>query len=106
MINIRMNNVDHSSKKLSPKITVIGVGGAGNNAVNNMISSNLNGVDFVACNTDAQALLGSLADHLDVRLRLEKGASHSNAFCQHLLGRCHDFCPKSGLQDAKAGNAD
>ena len=63
MINIRMNNVDHSSKKLSPKITVIGVGGAGNNAVNNMISSNLNGVDFVACNTDAQALLGSLADH-------------------------------------------
>jgi cell division protein FtsZ len=63
MINIRMNNVDHNSKKLSPKITVIGVGGAGGNAVNNMISSNLNGVDFVVCNTDAQALLGSLAEH-------------------------------------------
>ena len=66
MINIRMNNVDthtHLSKKLSPKITVVGVGGAGGNAVNNMISSNLIGVDFVVCNTDAQALVGSLADH-------------------------------------------
>ncbi len=66
MINIRMNNVDthlHSTKKLSPKITVVGVGGAGGNAVNNMISSNLIGVDFVVCNTDAQALAGSLADH-------------------------------------------
>lgn len=64
MINIRMNNVDtQMNKKLSPKITVVGVGGAGGNAVNNMISSNLIGVDFVVCNTDAQALLGNLADH-------------------------------------------
>lgn len=64
MINIRMNNVDHSSKaKLSPKITVVGVGGAGGNAVNNMITTNLNGVDFVVCNTDAQALSGNLAEH-------------------------------------------
>lgn len=63
MINIRMNTVEHTSKRLSPKITVIGVGGAGGNAVNNMISTNLNGVDFVVCNTDSQALLGSLAEH-------------------------------------------
>ncbi len=63
MLNIRMNNVEHNSKKLSPKITVIGVGGAGGNAVNNMISSNLTGVDFVVCNTDSQALVGNLADH-------------------------------------------
>ena len=64
MINIRMNNVDTNlSKKLSPKITVVGVGGAGGNAVNNMISSNLSGVDFVVCNTDAQALASNLADH-------------------------------------------
>ena len=63
MINIRMNNVDQNTKKLSPKITVIGVGGAGGNAVNNMISSNLNGVEFVVCNTDSQALAGNLADH-------------------------------------------
>jgi cell division protein FtsZ len=58
-----MNNVTQDSKKLSPKISVIGVGGAGGNAVNNMISSNLHGVEFVVCNTDSQALLGSLAEH-------------------------------------------
>jgi cell division protein FtsZ len=42
--------------ELKPRITVVGVGGAGGNAVNNMISANLEGVEFVACNTDAQAL--------------------------------------------------
>lgn len=47
---------------LKPKITVIGVGGAGGNAVNNMIRSQLQGVEFVICNTDAQALSQSLAD--------------------------------------------
>ncbi|WP_041795660.1 cell division protein FtsZ [Pararhodospirillum photometricum] len=41
---------------LRPRITVVGVGGAGGNAVNNMIEANLNGVDFVVANTDAQAL--------------------------------------------------
>jgi cell division protein FtsZ len=43
------------------KIKVIGVGGAGGNAVNTMISYNLRGVDFIAANTDAQALGGSLS---------------------------------------------
>ncbi len=47
---------------LKPKITVVGVGGAGCNAVNNMISSSLQGVQFVVCNTDAQALSHSLTD--------------------------------------------
>ncbi len=47
---------------LKPRITVIGVGGAGGNAVNNMISSALEGVEFVVANTDAQALGQSLAD--------------------------------------------
>lgn len=42
--------------ELKPKITVIGVGGAGGNAVNNMIRLQLLGVDFVACNTDVQSL--------------------------------------------------
>ncbi|GBR46154.1 cell division protein FtsZ [Acetobacter pomorum] len=46
----------------SPKITVIGVGGGGTNAVDNMIASNLQGVDFVVANTDAQSLEKSLAD--------------------------------------------
>ncbi|NKD76724.1 cell division protein FtsZ [Haematospirillum sp. H1815] len=41
---------------LKPHITVVGVGGAGGNAVNNMIADNLQGVDFVVSNTDAQAL--------------------------------------------------
>ena len=50
-------------KKLSPKIAVIGVGGAGGNAVNNMISSNLEGCEFVVCNTDAQALDHSLCEN-------------------------------------------
>jgi cell division protein FtsZ len=43
-------------KELKPRITVYGVGGAGGNAVNNMIESGLDGVDFVVANTDAQAL--------------------------------------------------
>ncbi|MEE2687957.1 MAG: cell division protein FtsZ [Pseudomonadota bacterium] len=47
---------------LQPRITVVGVGGAGGNAVNNMIQANLEGVDFVVANTDAQALMQSQAD--------------------------------------------
>ena len=47
---------------LKPRITVVGVGGAGGNAVNNMIQANLEGVDFVVANTDAQALGQSQAD--------------------------------------------
>jgi cell division protein FtsZ len=43
-------------QELKPRITVFGVGGAGGNAVNNMIASGLDGVDFVCANTDAQAL--------------------------------------------------
>mmetsp|Transcript_54202 Transcript_54202/g.93370 ORF Transcript_54202/g.93370 Transcript_54202/m.93370 type:complete len:176 (-) Transcript_54202:5-532(-) len=43
-----------------PKICVIGVGGAGGNAVNNMISRGLQGVEFLVCNTDAQHLATSL----------------------------------------------
>ena len=42
--------------ELNPRITVFGVGGAGGNAVNNMISKKLDGVEFVVANTDAQAL--------------------------------------------------
>jgi len=42
--------------ELKPRIVVIGVGGAGGNAVNNMIASGLNGVEFIVANTDAQAL--------------------------------------------------
>ena len=44
------------------KIKVLGVGGGGGNAVNNMMASELNGVEFIGCNTDAQALENSQAD--------------------------------------------
>ncbi len=55
---------------LKPRITVVGVGGAGCNAINNMINAGLNGVDFVVANTDAQALAASSAEH-----RLQLGVS-------------------------------
>ena len=57
------------SVELKPRIVVFGVGGAGGNAVNNMIASGLNGVEFVVANTDAQALALSSADR-----RIQLGA--------------------------------
>ena len=51
-------------RELKPRITVFGVGGAGGNAVNNMITAGLEGVDFVVANTDAQALTMSKAERL------------------------------------------
>ncbi|HUA53605.1 MAG TPA: cell division protein FtsZ [Candidatus Sulfotelmatobacter sp.] len=56
--------------ELRPRITVVGVGGAGGNAVSNMIRSNLEGVDFVVTNTDAQALAQNLAER-----RIQLGTS-------------------------------
>ena len=43
-------------RELKPRIVVLGVGGAGGNAINNMIESGIQGVEFVAANTDAQDL--------------------------------------------------
>ena len=60
-INISIPNNGHTPE-LRPRITVFGVGGAGGNAVNNMIQSQLEGVDFVVANTDAQALAQSRSD--------------------------------------------
>ena len=51
-------------REMKPRITVFGVGGAGGNAVNNMISAGLQGVDFVVANTDAQALTISKAERI------------------------------------------
>ena len=56
-INLQMPDI----KELKPHITVFGVGGAGGNAVNNMISAGLQGCEFVVANTDAQALVSSKA---------------------------------------------
>src|SRR5690606_33998428 len=52
-----------SVEELRPRITVIGVGGAGGNAIANMIEAEIEGVDFIVANTDAQALNASIAEH-------------------------------------------
>ena len=54
-------SVPQTMQELRPRITVVGVGGAGGNAVNNMINADLDGVDFLVANTDGQALAHSLA---------------------------------------------
>lgn len=60
--------------ELSPRIMVIGVGGAGGNAVANMINSGLQGVDFVVANTDAQALAASPAEtRIQLGLKITQG---------------------------------
>ncbi|MEL6374051.1 MAG: cell division protein FtsZ [Pseudomonadota bacterium] len=59
---------------LKPRITVMGVGGAGGNAINNMITLGLDGVEFVAANTDAQALNASSAEQrLQLGINLTEG---------------------------------
>src|SRR6202171_4459955 len=61
-------------KELRPRITVLGVGGAGGNAVNNMIAAKLEGVEFVVANTDAQALAQSKAERrIQIGARLTEG---------------------------------
>jgi len=65
-INIKVPDLT----ELKPRITVFGVGGAGGNAVNNMISRGLRGVEFVVANTDAQALMSSSSER-----RIQMGAN-------------------------------
>lgn len=60
--------------ELKPRILVFGVGGAGGNAVNNMVASELEGVEFIVANTDAQALVHSKAKHcLQLGTKLTQG---------------------------------
>jgi len=65
-INLRVPDLT----ELKPRITVFGVGGAGGNAVNNMIECGLKGVEFVVANTDAQALASSSCER-----RIQMGAN-------------------------------
>eukprot|EP00903_Cladosiphon_okamuranus_P005602 g5574.t1 len=58
--------------EFAPRITVVGCGGAGGNAVSNMIARNLKGVEFMVCNTDAQHLSTTLTDN---RLQLGKSVT-------------------------------
>jgi cell division protein FtsZ len=72
-------------KEKSAKIKVIGVGGAGGNAINNMISSNLQGVKFIAANSDAQALEISKAP---IRIQLGEAITEGlGAGANPLVGR-------------------
>ena len=59
-LNLTIPRQQHTD--FSPRITVVGVGGAGCNAVNNMIAMGLDGVEFLVANTDAQALVNSRAE--------------------------------------------
>ncbi len=70
-LNLIMNA---QREELKPRITVFGVGGAGGNAVNNMIDKNLEGVEFVVANTDAQALQQSRATaRIQMGLKVTEG---------------------------------
>src|ERR1700712_5415907 len=56
--------IEMELNELRPRISVMGVGGAGGNAIANMIRNGVAGVVFIAANTDAQALRDSPADHI------------------------------------------
>jgi cell division protein FtsZ len=68
-LNLSIPDEEHD---LKPRITVVGVGGAGGNAVSNMVRSGLNGCEFIVCNTDAQAMRQSLAER---RIQLGVGVT-------------------------------
>lgn len=73
-IDLNSLNKDKESFVNKPKIVIFGIGGAGGNAVNNMISSDLKGVEFVAANTDAQSLEKSLAENkIQLGVNITKG---------------------------------
>ena len=69
-MSINLSVPQNETVELKPKITVVGVGGAGGNAVNNMINAQLEGVEFVVANTDAQALASAATDR---RIQLGTG---------------------------------
>ena len=71
---MNLNLMMTDDQELRPRITVFGVGGAGGNAVNNMIEKRLDGVEFVVANTDAQALNESRAvNKLQLGARVTEG---------------------------------
>ena len=74
VINIQDDNRNFELEPVGARIKVIGVGGGGGNAINSMINAGLTGVDFIAANTDAQALKSSLADvKVQLGARITKG---------------------------------
>ncbi len=70
----RIDKIDKSKELAKANIKVVGVGGAGSNAVNRMIAAGLNGIEFWTCNTDAQALeLSSAKNRIQIGIKLTRG---------------------------------
>ncbi|HEU0070531.1 MAG TPA: cell division protein FtsZ [Alphaproteobacteria bacterium] len=93
-------NVPHQEPDLKPRITVVGVGGAGCNAVNNMIKCQLEGVEFVVANSDAQALAQSPSERkiqlgrnitqgLGAGARPDVGRASAEEALEEILGHLH-----------------
>jgi cell division protein FtsZ len=82
---------------LKPRIAVIGVGGAGCNAINNMISAGLNGVDFVVANTDAQALAASSTEH-----RLQLGVNLTDGLGAGSKPEIGEAAAEEAVEDIRA----
>ena len=82
---------------LKPRITVIGVGGAGGNAINNMIASGLTGVEYVAANTDSQALAASSAER-----RIQLGINLTEGLGAGSKPEIGEAAAEEALEDIKA----
>ncbi len=94
-MNSRLHTTSYADMK--PRIIVIGVGGGGGNAINNMLAAGLNGVKFIAANTDAQALSVSSAEHrLQLGARLTEGIG---AGAKHEIG---EAAAEEALEDIRA----
>ena len=89
---------DGKQEVLGASIKVIGVGGAGGNAVNRMIQSGLNGVEFIAANTDAQVLDASLCPR-----KLQLGATITKAM--RMVAKAARARVRVNMGDLQAGGA-
>ena len=93
--------VPQTMQELRPRITVVGVGGAGCNAVNNMISANLEGVDFLVANTDGQALAHSLSSR-----KIQLGSAITQGLGAGSKPEIGRLAAEESLQDVMAELAD
>ena len=93
--------VPQTMQELRPRITVVGVGGAGCNAVNNMINANLEGVDFLVANTDGQALAHSLSNR-----KIQLGSAITQGLGAGSKPEVGRLAAEESLQDVMAELAD
>src|SRR5262245_28407536 len=85
---------------MKPQIAVIGVGGAGGNAVNNMVAAGLSGVHFIVANTDAQALAASTAGS-----RVQLGASLTEGLGAGSKPEIGEAAAEEAVEDIRASLA-